>query len=124
VTRASDAAREAATERLKAAYVRGTLNLEEFHGRVSNALVAPTVADLARLTSDVAGDTRTLPPVPPSPPPAVWPTNSRRKRVWIAALLIGAVAGGSATTLVNHERNNVPSHCLVARNNGQFYRLC
>ena len=53
MTRASDAARDAATERLKDAYVRGTLNIEEFHVRVSNALAASTVADLATLTCDV-----------------------------------------------------------------------
>ena len=58
MARASDAARDAATERLKDAYVRGALTIEELHGRVSAALVAPTAADLASLTSDVPGDTR------------------------------------------------------------------
>jgi hypothetical protein len=126
MTRASDAARDAATERLKDAYVRGTLDLEEFHGRVSTALVAPTVADLARLTNDVPGDTRALAPVPPVEATAV--RNQRthpRKRVWVVALVIGALAGGSgATAIVNHERNSVPSHCLVMDKNGQFHRLC
>jgi Domain of unknown function (DUF1707) len=125
MTRASDAARDAATERLKDAYVRGALNIEAFQGRVSEVLVAATVDDLASLTSDVPGDTRALEPVPPTPAPASWnQTKSRRKRVWIAALVIGGLAGGCATAIVNHERNIVPSHCLVMGKSGQFHRLC
>lgn len=125
MARASDAARDAATERLKDAYVRGALTIEELHGRVSAALVAPTAADLASLTSDVPGDTRALPPVPPVQTMAVGlPTRRPRKRAWLAALIIGALAGGSAMAVVTHEQTNVPSHCLVMAKNGQFHRVC
>jgi Domain of unknown function (DUF1707) len=57
MTRASDAAREAAIERLKDAYVRGALPTEEFRDRIARALAAPTEEHLGRLTSDVAVDT-------------------------------------------------------------------
>ena len=124
MTRASDAARDAATERLKDAYVRGELTIDELYGRVSTALVAPTVAGLAGLTSDVPGDTRAFPAVPPAQPVAVHPVRSQRKRVWLAALIIGVLAGATATAVVTNEQNNVPSHCLVMGKTGQFHRVC
>jgi hypothetical protein len=124
MTRASDAARDAAAERLKDAYVRGALTLEELHHRVSTALTAPTVADLSGLTSDVPSDTLALPPVPMAQAMASGhPARSQRKRVWLAALIIGAVAGGAATAVVTHDQNKVPSHCLV-RGHHEYHRVC
>ena len=52
------------------------------------------------------------------------PTIRPRKRGWLAALIIGAMAGGSAAAFVTHEQNNIPSHCTGMGTDGLFHRAC
>jgi len=51
--RASHADREQAIDMLKAAFVQGRLDRDEFDLRVGRALASPTYADLAALTADI-----------------------------------------------------------------------
>jgi Domain of unknown function (DUF1707) len=51
--RASHADRERAVDMLKAAFIQGRLDREEFDLRVSRALASRTYADLAALTADI-----------------------------------------------------------------------
>jgi hypothetical protein len=51
--RASDADREAAVERLRAAAVDGRLDGDELEERLSQAYAARTISELAQLTADV-----------------------------------------------------------------------
>jgi hypothetical protein len=64
--RASHADREQVIEVLKAAFVQGQLDKDEFDLRISRALASRTYADLAALTADIASDrpaeARLLPP--------------------------------------------------------------
>lgn len=53
--RASHADREQATDMLKAAFVQGRLDKDEFDLRVGRALASRTHADLAALTADIPG---------------------------------------------------------------------
>jgi Domain of unknown function (DUF1707) len=63
--RASHADRERAIEVLKAAFVQGRLDRDEFDLRVGRALASRTYADLAALTADIpARLTRARPPEP------------------------------------------------------------
>jgi hypothetical protein len=64
--RASHADREQAIEVLKAAFVHGRLDRDEFGLRVGRALASRTYADLAALTADIppARLTRARPPEP------------------------------------------------------------
>ncbi|MBA8803016.1 hypothetical protein FB382_001307 [Nocardioides ginsengisegetis] len=101
--------------------MRGSLTIEEFEGRVAAALVVPTKEGLARLTSDVPGDTIALPPVQPLE--VGHPLRGPRRRLWLAALAVGVFTGASATALVMHEQNKVPDHCMVMEH-GKFYRVC
>jgi hypothetical protein len=65
--RASHADREQVTETLKAAFVQGRLDRDEFDLRVGQALVSRTCAELAALTADIpAGLTAARPPRPAS----------------------------------------------------------
>jgi hypothetical protein len=72
--RASYADREQMTEILKAAFVQGRLDKDEFDLRVGQALASRTYAELAALTADIpAGLTAAPPPKPagaPARPPA------------------------------------------------------
>jgi len=61
--RASDSERDAAANRLQAAFAEGRLGDTEFDTRMRTALTAQTRADLARLTAD-------LPEAAPHPVPA------------------------------------------------------
>ena len=63
--RASRADREQVIEALKAAFVQGRLDRDEFDQRVGQALTSRTYADLAALTADIpARLTRARPPEP------------------------------------------------------------
>ncbi len=67
--RASHADREQVIEVLKAAFVQGRLDRDEFGQRVGRALASRTYGDLAILTADVpARLTRAAPPEPPKEP--------------------------------------------------------
>jgi Domain of unknown function (DUF1707) len=67
--RASHADREQVIEVLKAAFVQGRLDRDEFDLRVGLALRSRTVADLAALTAGLpAGQTAARPPQPARPP--------------------------------------------------------
>ena len=90
--RASHADRERVVSILKAAFVQGRLDREEFDLRVGQALTSRTYADLAALTADLpARPTRTRPPEPAK--------KTVSKKAGVAALigatpaLVGLVAG-------------------------------
>jgi hypothetical protein len=75
--RASPADREQVIGTLKAAFVQGVLDKDEFDLRVGQAFTARTCADLAVLTADIpAGLTTVRPPQPirvPGEQPLRWP---------------------------------------------------
>ena len=79
--RASHADREQAVEVLKAAFVQGRLDRDEFGLRVGRALASRTCADLAALTADIppARLTRTRPPEPAR-------KSASKKKTAVAAL--------------------------------------
>jgi hypothetical protein len=82
--RASHADRDQVIDGLKAAFVEGRLEQDEFAQRVSRALASRTYADLAALTAD-------LPPAGlPARPPA--PARERMSRNTVAAIW-GTFAG-------------------------------
>lgn len=60
VTLASNVERDAATQRLQAAFAEHRLTDEEFDQRVRNALTARTTAELDRLTADLPAGAPTL----------------------------------------------------------------
>jgi len=83
--RASHADRDQVIDGLKAAFVEGRLDQDEFFQRVSRALAARTHADLAALTADL----------PPAQLPArpLSPARERVSRKLIAAASWGTLAG-------------------------------
>jgi DUF1707 SHOCT-like domain len=92
--RAAHADREQAIEVLKAAFVQGQLDRDEFDLRIGRALTSRTYADLAALTADIAADRLAGGrPLPPASEPA-----NRKKKAAAAlacatfALLAGVVA--------------------------------
>ena len=82
--RASHADREQVIEVLKAAFVHGLLDRDEFDVRVGRALASRTYDDLAALTADI---TPARPTKPRPPEPAREPANKKKKAV---AALSGA----------------------------------
>ena len=84
--RASHADREQAIEVLKAAFVQGRLDRDEFDLRVGRALASRTYADLAALTADIP--TRLTRARPPEP--AGESVNKKKKAV--AALACATLA--------------------------------
>jgi Domain of unknown function (DUF1707) len=92
--RASHADREQVVGTLKAAFVQGRLDREEFDLRVGQALAAKTYADLAALTADLpARLTRTRPPEP-----ARQAVNKKAVAALVGATaaLVGMVAAAGA----------------------------
>jgi hypothetical protein len=85
--RASHADREQVIEVLKAAFVQGRLDRDEFDLRVGRALASRTYADLASLTADIipARLTRARPPEPAR-------ESANKKRKAAAALACGTLA--------------------------------
>jgi hypothetical protein len=88
--RASRADREQAIEVLKAAFVQGRLDQDEFSLRVGRALASRTYADLAALTTDLipARLTRARPPEP-----ARESANKRKKAAAALACATPAIVG-------------------------------
>ena len=85
--RAAHADREQVIEVLKAAFVQGQLDRDEFGLRVGRALASRTYADLAALTADIAADRPAgAPPLPPASEPA------HKKKKAAAALACATVA--------------------------------
>ena len=94
--RASHADREQVIEVLKAAFVQGRLDRDEFDLRVGRALASRTYADLATLTADIdpARLTRARPPEP-----ARESVNSKKKAVAVLACATPAILGMLAVPL-------------------------
>ena len=94
--RASHADREQVIEVLKAAFVQGRLDRDEFDLRVGRALASRTYADLATLTADIipARLTRARPPEP-----ARESVNKKKKAVVVLACATPAIVGGLAAPL-------------------------
>jgi Domain of unknown function (DUF1707)/Domain of unknown function (DUF4190) len=85
--RASTADRERAIDVLKAGFVEGRLDKDEYDARVSAAYAARTYADLAEVTGDLPGGQVMAPvPVPPWRPVAPAP---RTNPLAIASLVFG-----------------------------------
>jgi uncharacterized protein DUF1707 len=77
--RASDADRDAVTERLREAAAEGRLESDELEERVGSALRARTYGELARLVADL-----------PGPPDAPWRRPGGRTRAVARSALMGA----------------------------------
>jgi hypothetical protein len=87
--RASHADRERVIEVLKASFVQGRLDRDEFDLRVGRALASRTYADLATLTADIpARPARARPPEPPRES-----ANKRRKAAAALACATPAIVG-------------------------------
>lgn len=79
--RASDQDRERAAEVLKNGYAEGRVSKDEYDTLLGHVYAARTVADLARVTSQLPGGGAALLPVPAGPPK----TNSRA----VASMICG-----------------------------------
>ena len=96
--RASHADREQVIETLKAAFVQGRLDRDEFGLRVGQAFASRAYAELAALTADIpAGLATAMPPTPASaqgeqpvlrPGPALAAATAVYAGVWAYALLL------------------------------------
>jgi hypothetical protein len=85
--RASDAERNVAIDRLRAAYVEGRLDQEEFDERSNAALTAKTIGQLERLFTDLpASYGHRLAEHPAGPAPEVRPGPGSGNRVSIAVM--------------------------------------
>jgi Domain of unknown function (DUF1707) len=87
--RASDADRDAVTERLREAAGEGRLEPDELEERVDRALRARTYGELARLVADL-----------PGPPNTPWRTPARRTRTLARSALLGAGLLAAVTVAV------------------------
>jgi DNA-binding beta-propeller fold protein YncE len=95
--RASHADREQAIATLRTAFTQGRLTRDEFDLRVDRALRARTYAELAALTADLPAGLPG-PPARNAPQPGVRPR--RRRRTWMMAVGLAAVAVLAATIAV------------------------
>jgi Flp pilus assembly protein TadB len=87
--RASDADRDAVTERLREAAGEGRLEPDELEQRVDSALRARTYGELARLVADL-----------PRPPNMPWrPPDGRRRAVARPALLAAGILAAAIVAL-------------------------
>lgn len=109
VMRVSDADRERAIDRLKAAFADGMLARDEFETRVGLALTSWTRADLQAVTADIPDQaTQTPPPAErpqPQPPKQRSPSVKKAFVVGGATLLAGFMAaadfgGGSQLAIL------------------------
>jgi DUF1707 SHOCT-like domain len=89
--RASRADRERVIGILKAAFVQGMLDQDEFGQRVSQALAARTHADLATLTADLPGGLAAPQPPPPARAEREQPIARPGKTVAVATALYAGV---------------------------------
>lgn len=96
--RASHADREYVIDRLKAAFVQGLLNKDEFDLRVGQTFASRTYAELAAVTVSIPAG---LIEVQPLPEPAGTQAQLRMKTAltWGAGLIIAAVTGMVAALL-------------------------
>jgi hypothetical protein len=81
--RASDADREAAVERLRAASLEGRLDADELEERLADAYAARWCSELARLTADIT--------VPAAPEPLVFMRPQRSVNALAIASLISSI---------------------------------
>lgn len=97
--RASHADREQVVEVLKAAFVHGRLDGDEFGLRIGRALASRTYADLAALTADLPGWPAGAMVVGPTQPPAQPARKSTRNKKAVVALTAATLALPSAYLL-------------------------
>jgi hypothetical protein len=92
--RASHADREHVLDVLKAAFVQGRLNKDEFDMRVGQTLASRTYAELAMLTADIpAGPVGAQPPRKPVRAQSAHPENKVVNSCACAALALFVLAG-------------------------------
>ena len=96
--------REQVIAALKAAFVQGRLDRDEFDLRVSQVLASQTYADLAVVTADIsAGLTQAQPPEPARESNAKKAVDPGRRIEVVVALAI--VAASIVTAVVIHKQN-------------------
>jgi Domain of unknown function (DUF1707) len=109
--RASRAEREDLIETLKAAFVLGLLDKDEFGARVGQTLASRTYADLAAVTADIpAGLADGLPPRETAPVQAAHPPMSKAATCFIGACVIVPPALLAVALLV---RSDALFHLMV-----------
>ena len=97
--RASRADRERVIDLLKAAFVQGRLDRDEFDARIGQALTSRTYGELAAVTADIpAGLTRAPPRRPPVRARRRIPFNTA---VTGSAYLVGLLNAGAMATLLS-----------------------
>ena len=97
-SRASRADRDQVIDLLKAAFVQGRLDRDEFDARIGQALVSRTCGELAAVTAGIpAGLTAARPRRPPARPRRRIPFNAA---VTGGACMAGLVNGGMVAALV------------------------
>ena len=85
--RASRAARERVIDLLKAAFVQGRLDRDEFDARIGQAVASRTYGELAAVTADLPAELITAPPRRP-------PVRPRRRIPFNTAVTGGACMAG------------------------------
>jgi hypothetical protein len=108
--RASHADRDRAIDTLKAAFVQGRLTKDEFVQRVSQALAARTLAEVAALTADIPAG----PAVPPPPRTSGRDRHQLRDSKAAAAAVGATVAAGLLMIAAIGNGSNNPFTGLVA----------
>ncbi len=97
--RASRADRERAIDLLKAAFVQGRLDRDEFDARIGQALASRTYGELAAVTADIPADlTGALPRRPPDRTRRRIPFNTA---VTGAACMAGVLSAAAMAALVS-----------------------
>jgi hypothetical protein len=82
--RATHADREQVVEALKAAFVQGRLDRDEFAQRIGRALGSRTYADLAALTADLPARPVSAPTPEPAQPPRPARKSAKNKKAVVA----------------------------------------
>lgn len=110
--RASHADREQVIGVLKAAFVQGRLDRDEFGLRVGQTLTSRTFAELAALTADIPiGLTATQPPRPPAPES---PDNGPVKAVaGVTAAVMSMFAVVAAAGTMTDPGTGISAHAVV-----------
>ena len=93
--RASDADREQAIDSLKAAFVHGRLDKDEFDLRAGLALAAQTRADLAAVTADIPAEAASL----PVPPERARPRRNPPVKTGAAIIVVAVDTGAFAAAM-------------------------
>lgn len=110
--RASHTDHEQVIEVLKAAFVQGRLDRDEFDLRMSRALASRTCADQAVLTADLPGGLAATQP-PPSTPVAGEPRIPRPGLVLTMATVVCAAAWSVTLVLPNNSEGEPQGGALV-----------